>query len=159
MTYRGIWFYGFSGSGKTFASIYLKKKIKKCFLIDGDEVRKTLSKDLDYSLPSRKVQIGRLFSIAQLCLKNNFFPIISSVYINQTLINKCIKQKILVVKVIRADFEKIKLNHKTYKNKMNVVGIDINLKNYKTRTIFNLGNKKFCKNLTLLKKLATKKDT
>ena len=159
MTYRGIWFYGFSGSGKTFASIYLKKKIKKCFLIDGDEVRKTLSKDLDYSLPSRKVQIGRLFSIAQLCLKNNFFPIISSVYINQTLINKCIKQKILVVKVIRADFEKIKLNHKTYKNKMNVVGIDINLKNYKTRTIFNLGNKKFCKNLTLLKKLVTKKDT
>ena len=41
---------------------------------------KTLSKDLDYSLASRKIQINRLFSIAELCLINNFFPIVSSIY-------------------------------------------------------------------------------
>jgi hypothetical protein len=159
MIYKGLWFYGLSGSGKTFASKYLIKKIKKSFLIDGDDVRKTLSKDLDYSLDSRKIQISRLFSIAELCLINKFFPIVSSVYMNKNLINKCGKQKILLINVQRANFETIKLNHKTYKNKKNVVGVDIHIKNYKTRYIFNPGNKEFCKNLELLKKLVTKRDT
>ena len=158
MTYKGLWFYGLSGSGKTFASIYLKKKIKKSFLIDGDDVRKTLSKDLDYSLHSRKIQIGRLFSIAELCLINEFFPIVSSVYMNKNIIDKCRKQKILLIKIQRANFETIKLKHKTYKNKKNVVGVDIHIKNYKTRDIFNPGNKKFCKNLESLKKLVIKRD-
>ena len=93
MTYKGLWFYGLSGSGKTFASKYLKKKIKKSFLIDGDDVRRTLSKDLDYSLASRKIQINRLFSIAELCLINSFFPIVSSVFMNQNIVHKCRKKK------------------------------------------------------------------
>ncbi len=159
MTYKGLWFYGLSGSGKTFASKYLKKKIKKSFLIDGDDVRRTLSKDLDYSLASRKIQINRLFSIAELCLINSFFPIVSSVFMNQNIVHKCRKKKILLINVQRANFETVKLNHRTYKNKKNVVGVDIHIKNYKTRDIFNPGNKKFCKNLISLKKLVIKRDT
>ncbi len=158
MNYKGIWFYGLSGSGKTYASKYLRTKIKSSFLIDGDDVRKTLSIDLDYSLKSRKIQIGRLFSIAELCLINKFFPIVSSVYINENIIEKCKKKKILPINIQRENFGTIIRNHKTYKNKKNVVGIDIHIKNYKTKKISNPGNKKFCKNLTLLKKLAIKRD-
>ena len=159
MTYRGLWFYGLSGSGKTFASKYLKTKIKKSFLIDGDDVRKTLSTDLDYTLRSRKIQIGRLFSLAELCLINKFFPIVSSVYMDKKIIDKCRKKNILLINIQRENFESILRNHKTYKNKKNVVGVDIQIKNYKTKKISNPGNKKFCKNLISLKKLATKKDT
>ena len=36
---KGIWFIGYSGSGKTYASKILKYKIKNSILIDGDEVR------------------------------------------------------------------------------------------------------------------------
>ena len=158
MTYKGLWFYGLSGSGKTFASEYLKKKIKKSFLVDGDDVRRTLSKDLDYSLASRKIQINRLFSIAELCLINNFFPIVSSVFMDQNIVDKCRKKKFLLINVQRANFETVKLNHATYKNKKNVVGVDIPIKNYKTRDVFNPGNKKFCKNLISLKKLVMKRD-
>ena len=69
------------------------------------------------------------------------------------------KKKILLINVQRANFETVKLNHRTYKNKKNVVGVDIHIKNYKTRDIFNPGNKKFCKNLISLKKLVIKRDT
>ena len=159
MIYNGIWFYGLSGSGKTFASEYLNRKISKCFLIDGDDVRKTLSKDLDYSIESRKIQIRRLFSLTEICLLNKYIPVVSSVFIDRYIVNKCIKKKILVIKVNRANFETIKLKHKTYKNKRNVVGIDIFVKNYKTKEIYNPGSKEFCKILTSLIKLIKKKDT
>ena len=33
--YKGVWFYGISGSGKTQASKYLKKKIKNSIILDG----------------------------------------------------------------------------------------------------------------------------
>ena len=158
MTYRGLWFYGLSGSGKTYASKYLKTKIKKSFLIDGDDVRKTLSIDLDYSLKSRRIQIGRLFSIAELCLINKFFPIVSSVYMDQNIIDKCRRKNILLINIQRENFETILRNHKTYKNKKNVVGVDIHIKKYKTKKISNPGNIKFCKSLILLKKLVTKRD-
>ena len=158
MIYNGIWFYGLSGSGKTFASKYLNRKISKSFLVDGDDVRKTLSKDLDYSIESRKIQIRRLFSLAEICLMNKYIPVVSSVFIDRYVVNKCTKKKILVIKVNRANFETIKLKHKTYKNKKNVVGIDIFVKNYNTREIYNSGNKKFCKILTSLIKLIKKKD-
>ena len=43
---KGIWFYGLSGSGKTHISKNLKKKIKNSVIVDGDNVRKLISKDL-----------------------------------------------------------------------------------------------------------------
>ena len=47
---NGLWFYGLSGSGKTYASKYLKKLINNSFIIDGDEIRKNISFDLNYTL-------------------------------------------------------------------------------------------------------------
>ena len=156
--YYGIWFYGLSGSGKTFASKYIEKKISKSFVIDGDVVRKTLSTDLGYSLKSRMIQIRRVFSISEICILNKFFPIISTVFMDKHIVQRCKRKKILVIKINRNNFEKIINSHKTYKNKKNVVGKDINFKKFKTDNIINSGDKNFCKNLNLITKFLKKKD-
>ena len=52
--YKGIWFYGISGSGKSAATNYLKKKIKNSAILDGDQIRKLISYDLGYSVKDRK---------------------------------------------------------------------------------------------------------
>ena len=62
---------------QTFASSFLKKKKKNSFIIDGDRVRETLSKDLNYDLKNRIIQINRLYNVAILVLDNGYFPIIS----------------------------------------------------------------------------------
>ena len=54
---KGIWFYGLSGSGKTFASKIILKDISKSIEIDGDQVRKYISFDLGYNIKDRKIQI------------------------------------------------------------------------------------------------------
>ena len=80
---KGIWFFGYSGCGKTFASKFLKKKIKNSILIDGDEVRKYISFDLGYSLENRKTQIQRICGLLKILLKTQLFPIISTVYFDK----------------------------------------------------------------------------
>lgn len=148
---KGIWFYGLSGSGKTYASKVILKKNKNSFLIDGDDVRKFLSQDLNYSLQDRKIQIRRIFGIARIALKSNLFPIISTVYMDKHIAKNLRKNKIHLVKIIR-DLKKIMKTHKTYKNKRNVVGKDIRLDQIKSTNIFNSGDKIFCKEILKLTK-------
>ena len=61
LKYNGIWLFGLSGSGKTFASKFISHKINNSFIIDGDEVREHISFDLDYDLDSRLIQLKRIF--------------------------------------------------------------------------------------------------
>ena len=65
-----IWVIGVSGSGKSFFSKKLFKKLKrdykKTIWIDGDRFRKKYSKDLSYSLKDRKKNSKR---IQKFCLK------------------------------------------------------------------------------------------
>ena len=92
---KGLWFCGLAGSGKPLQqNIYIKNK---SLLIDGDEVRKLVSKDLKYTERDRIIQINRLLGMAILCIKSNIFPIITSVYMNKKfLINvKNIKLRLL----------------------------------------------------------------
>ena len=56
---KGLWFFGMSGSGKTFASNYIKKFAIGSFLIDGDEIREKISFDLGYTLKDRKIQVKK----------------------------------------------------------------------------------------------------
>lgn len=121
--YKGIWFCGMSGSGKTFSSIYIQKKIKGSIIIDGDDVRNLISVDLDRSVKSRLTQLQRLLGIAIISMKSGITPIVSGVYMNKKFSKKIQNHNILLIKIER-DFEYIK-NHKTYTNKKNVVGIDI----------------------------------
>ena len=57
---KGIWLFGLSGSGKTYISKKISKKIKNSFIIDGDEVRKLISFDLGYKKSDRIKQNKRV---------------------------------------------------------------------------------------------------
>ena len=93
MKKKGFWFYGLSGSGKSFATSYLKKRIKNGFIIDGDVVRKYISFDLKYNLKDREIQINRVLGLAKLALISKLVPIISTVYLNSTTSKKASKNR------------------------------------------------------------------
>tara|TARA_A100001011_G_scaffold304082_1_gene318305 strand:- start:1094 stop:1573 length:480 start_codon:yes stop_codon:yes gene_type:complete len=151
--FKGLWLYGLSGSGKTFISKFLKKRIKNSVVVDGDTVRKYISFDLDYSKSSRTIQIKRMYGIGKIIIDSNKFPILSTVYFNKNLKEKCKNYNIIPIKVERLNFIKIKKNHKTYKNKKDVVGKDIFYSNFKTAIIKNDNSKQFIKNNKILKSL------
>jgi len=67
-----IWFTGLSGSGKsTLANeleIYLFGHGYQTYILDGDNIRKGLNKDLDFSEISRKENIRRIGEVSRLFL-------------------------------------------------------------------------------------------
>jgi len=67
-----IWFTGLSGSGKstlaTRLEVQLFKKNYKTYLLDGDNVRTGLNKDLDFSDFARKENIRRIGEVSKLFL-------------------------------------------------------------------------------------------
>ncbi len=144
--YKGIWFFGLSGSGKTFLSEILFKKIKKSVIVDGDKVRKYISSDLKYSKKDREKQINRLFGIGKIIIGSNKFPIISSVYFNNKVLNLCKKNEIYVLKIKRINSDLIKKDNPTYKYKKNVVGIDLQYEDMNIDIIVNDEKKTFWTN-------------
>lgn len=146
---KGLWFYGLSGSGKTLASKFLKKKIRNSLLVDGDKVRKYISKDLSYKLKDRKIQIDRVLGITKLSIESKIFPIASTVYMNKDLIFRLKKEKIIAIKIVRS-IKNIKNRDKIYKkNTRNVVGVDITIPKIKNELILtnNSNIKNFYKKL------------
>lgn len=121
--YRGIWFFGHSGVGKTFASKFLDNKINQSIKLDGDVIRKFLSNDLGYSIDDRKVQINRILNLAKIMIYEKKIPIISSVYFSKELLIKTKKERIVVIKIVRDKH----VNDKLKNLKENVVGMDIKL--------------------------------
>ncbi len=113
---KGIWFFGLSGSGKTYASKIIEKMRKNSIIIDGDDVRKLISFDLGYGIEDRKIQIRRMLGIAKIVLKSNLFPVISTVYMDKYVAKNLKKNNIKLIEVSR-DLKKIMKWHKTYKNK------------------------------------------
>ena len=154
--YKGIWFYGFSGSGKTFISKILHDKIKNSVIIDGNKVRKLISTELNYSKKDREIQIKRVLGISKIIIDSNKFPIASTVYFNKEINLKCKRNGIVPAKVERENFNKIIEKHKTYKNTSNVVGRDIFYPKFKTIKIKNNNTKQFIYNSKLFKKLKIK---
>jgi len=79
-----IWLTGIPASGKTtlahLLEEYLKSKNQTCDILDGDELRKTLSSDLGFSEKERKEHNRRIIFVAKLLAKNGvtvIVPIIS----------------------------------------------------------------------------------
>ena len=143
--FKGIWFYGLSGSGKTIASLFIKNHIKHSILVDGDKVRKYISTDLSYSLKDRKIQVGRVIGLVKLAKDSKIFPIVSTVYMNGLLMRRIKKEKIFPIKIER-NFERIKNREKIYNKKIkNVIGIDINFPKIKNE--FIIENNSTIKNL------------
>ena len=104
--YKGVWFYGLAGSGKTVASQFLKK-IKNSLVLDGDKIRKYVSFDLGYTIKERKIQIKRVFGLVNLSIESKIFPIASTVYMDGKTKQKLRKKKIFLINVIR-NFKNIK---------------------------------------------------
>ena len=146
---KGIWFFGLSGAGKTYASNYIKKKFKKSIIIDGDQVRKFVSYDLGYSKKDRLIQIKRVLGLAIILIEQGYFPIISTVFFNNQIYKISKKYKIKPYRILRSDIEFVMNSHPTYKNKKNVVGKDISYEKIKVKKIINDGRKNFCKALNL----------
>ena len=149
---KGFWFYGLSGSGKTYISKILHKKIKKSILVDGDNIRKLISTDLGYSKKDREIQIKRIFGICKIIIASKKIPIASSVYFNKELSQLCNKHSIIPIFVERTNFHKIIKKHKTYKNKKNIVGRDIFYSKFRKIKLINDNTSSFFKKHKILKK-------
>ncbi|WP_435090468.1 adenylyl-sulfate kinase [Candidatus Pelagibacter bacterium nBUS_30] len=115
---KGLWLFGLSGSGKTYLSKKISKKLKNPFIIDGDEIRKLISVDLGYKRSDRIKQNKRVLGLAKIVIKNKYYPIISSVYLDPKIFAEAKKAKIRVINVFRS---KNFINQKL-RNKKNVVG-------------------------------------
>ena len=107
---------------KVIFQVKVTKIIKNSFKIDGDLVRKTISQDLNYSIKDRIEQNRRVLNLANFIILNGYFPIISSVYLDKTLIKKIRKNKIQIIKIIPLRMDRVNLK---LKNKKNVIGKDL----------------------------------
>ena len=138
----GIWFYGLSGSGKTFASAVVSGVVKNGFIIDGDEVRRLVSMDLGYEMKDRVVQLNRVLGIAQLAKNNSRFPIVSTVTMTDDILKRCYSLNIDVVQIVRP-IETLMKVRSLYGAGVNVVGKHIKLENLETPVIHNEGGRAF----------------
>ena len=141
--YSGIWFYGLAGSGKTFAAKIVSAMISNPFLIDGDEVRRLISFDLDYTPEDRKIQLQRIIGLAEIAIKNAQYPIITTVSMNSEIVRKCKVLDLQVVQVLRSYDQILSARKLLYTDTKNVVGKDITQEKLTTKTIFNDGSDEF----------------
>jgi len=86
MKQRGVavWFTGFSGAGKSTIADALTEKLKsegyQLEVLDGDEIRENLTKDLGFSKEDRDTNIRRIGFVAKLLARNGvvvLIPVIS----------------------------------------------------------------------------------
>jgi adenylylsulfate kinase len=86
MKQRGVavWFTGFSGAGKSTIAEALTNKLKsegyQLEVLDGDEIRENLTKDLGFSKEDRDTNIRRIGFVAKLLARNGVIvlvPVIS----------------------------------------------------------------------------------
>jgi adenylylsulfate kinase len=86
MKQRGVavWFTGFSGAGKSTIAEALTKKLRsegyQLEVLDGDEIRENLTKDLGFSKEDRDTNIRRIGFVAKLLARNGVIvlvPVIS----------------------------------------------------------------------------------
>ena len=78
-----LWFTGLSGVGKTtiargVQSTLLRQNVK-AELLDGDEVRATLSSDLGFSKKDRDLQVERIAFVANILSKNGIVVLVSAI--------------------------------------------------------------------------------
>ncbi len=78
-----VWFTGLSGSGKSTLSLavseYLAANGYRVQLLDGDEVRLYLSRDLGFSKQDRDENIRRIGYVAELLTKNGVITLVSAI--------------------------------------------------------------------------------
>lgn len=92
-----IWLTGLSGSGKSSLACALERKLaaqgKSCFVLDGDNVRHCLNKDLGFSLSERSENIRRIAEVAKLMNDAGLIVIVA-------IISPMIEDRTLAAKII-----------------------------------------------------------
>ena len=68
-----FWFTGLSGAGKSTLSVAVKNELdkmlgdsRKCFILDGDVIRRGLNKDLGFTTEDRAENIRRISEVSKL---------------------------------------------------------------------------------------------
>lgn len=78
---KAIWFTGLSGSGKSTIGNQLCNDLNKlgykAILLDGDELRSTISKDLGYSIDDREENVRRAAEITNLLLRQGMTVLVA----------------------------------------------------------------------------------
>ena len=138
----GIWFFGLAGAGKTFASQICGKLIDRSFLIDGDDVRKLVSFDLGYSESDREVQIKRVLGLAEIAIKNEQVPVVSTVTMSKEIFQRSHQLNFKMAHIIRP-IDQLREVRDIYDTEKNVVGVDIQQKNLDIQKIYNKGDESF----------------
>ena len=76
-----IWFTGLSGSGKTTLAQAVEEKLHQAYcrtmLLDGDNIRHGLCKDLGFSNEDRKENIRRIGEVAKLFIESGAITLVS----------------------------------------------------------------------------------
>ena len=138
----GFWFFGLAGVGKTFASKICSKLIDRSFLIDGDDVRKLVSFDLGYSESDREVQIKRVLGLAEIAIKNEQVPVVSTVTMSKEIYQRCNQLSFEIAHIIRP-IDQLREVRDIYEAERNVVGVDIQQINLDIQKIHNNGDENF----------------
>lgn len=85
-----IWMTGLSGAGKSTIAdelmAMLKPNIPELVLLDGDTVRALFGKNLDYSVPSRVLQVERLQTMAKLLADQGLVVVVTVLYSHPDLL-------------------------------------------------------------------------
>ncbi len=85
-----IWITGLSGAGKSTVAQamleLLKPRMPELVLLDGDTIRELFGKSLDYSEPSRVIQVERLRTMAKLLSEQNLVAIVTVLYSHPDLL-------------------------------------------------------------------------
>ena len=92
-----VWIYGLSGSGKTTVAVELERKLFKkgfiCQLLDADNVRTTINKDLGFSIEDRTENIRRISELNKLFIHSGM--IILNCFISPTKDIRCMAKEII----------------------------------------------------------------
>ena len=92
-----IWFTGLSGSGKTTIARSLEKKLLSKNLavkvLDGDEIRSGINKDLGFSIKDRKENIRRVAEVAKILKESGITVLVS--FISPTIEIREMAKKII----------------------------------------------------------------
>jgi len=92
-----IWFTGLSGSGKSTLAVQLELRLHKanfkCCMLDGDNIRTGLNKDLGFSDSDRKENIRRTAEVSKLLLDSGI--IVLSVFISPFELDRAMARQIV----------------------------------------------------------------
>lgn len=84
-----LWFTGLSGSGKSTLARYLHKRLfsegKQTFMLDGDNIRLGLNKDLSFTEDDRFENIRRISEVARLFCNSGMITLCSFISPNESM--------------------------------------------------------------------------